>query len=101
MKIEIPNIELVALFFSTNSCGACAPIGIQIEEAMEKKFAKIAYLKVRLEDNPELRGKYMVFSAPTFILLVDGKEYMRESGVFSVIGLLGKIERIYNQINSD
>ena len=101
MKIEIPNNELVALFFSTNSCGACAPIDIQITDAMDLKFPKIEYLKVRLEDNPELRGKYMVFSAPTFLLLVDGKEYLRESGVFSVTVLLDKIERIYDQINSD
>ena len=98
MRINLNNNGLIAILFTTHSCGACHPIDAQISSAIATDYPKIKYIKLNLEENPELRGSLLVFSAPTFLLMIDGKELLRESGVFSVIGLLEKIERIYTSI---
>ncbi|WP_300410943.1 thioredoxin family protein [Lagierella sp.] len=45
---------------------------------------------IELQDHPQIRGQYLIFSFPTMILLEDGKEIARESGYFD----LSTIKRI-------
>ena len=92
------NTGLSAILFTTNTCGACKPVELKIKQLIDTDFPQINFTTIRLEENAELRGKHLVFSAPTFILFFDGKEYLRESGIFSVYELQEKIAKIYTII---
>lgn len=66
------------LYFKSNDCGVC---GVMEEKLMER-FADIQLPMaiVQVEELPELRGKYLVFSGPTLLLIEGEKEIYRQSG---------------------
>lgn len=66
------------LYFKTNDCGVCGVM----EEKLLDLFSQIdlPFAVVQVEELPELRGKYLVFSGPTLLLIQEEKEIYRQSG---------------------
>lgn len=90
----------IAVLFSLETCSVCKPVHLQLDKVFRDKFNLINYQKINLDENKELKGKYMIFSVPTFILFFEGKEIVRVSGVFSISELIEKIDKVYNLIFS-
>ena len=83
------------LYFWNASCSVCGPLYEKLERLVQDKFPLILIQKINIEENPEFRVKYNVFSSPFIILLLDGKEYLRSSGNVSLHELRQKIQRLY------
>lgn len=65
---------LVFVDFYADWCGPCKVTSPLIEELSEEtKYKDIHFLKLDVDDNQELSGRYSVFSIPTFIIFKDGK----------------------------
>jgi thiol-disulfide isomerase/thioredoxin len=90
----IRNNNFVLLYFSTPDCAVCKVLKPKVEE-MIKYFPEIISLYINLDKIEFAKGTYSVFTIPTILLYINGKEYVRESQYISVEELKDKIERYY------
>ncbi len=60
-------------------CGPCQMVGPLVEQLSEE-MSGIKFVKVNIDEEPELAGRYQVESIPTFLLIKDGKVVKREVG---------------------
>ncbi|XP_037613777.1 thioredoxin-like [Sebastes umbrosus] len=67
--------KLVAVDFTATWCGPCQMIGPKFED-MEKKSdkKKVIFLKVDVDQAPDIAEKYGVQAMPTFIFFKNGKK---------------------------
>ncbi|MDO4662765.1 MAG: thioredoxin family protein [Tissierellia bacterium] len=79
------------LFFVSKSCSLCNGMYDKSMKLFEK--FNIEGKTIDISENPKLRGKYNVFSAPTVIILENEKEVHRESGFFDFYMLQKIISR--------
>jgi thioredoxin-like negative regulator of GroEL len=90
----ILNNPIVLLYFSTQKCNVCKTLKPKVQ-SMLANYPNAVSRYIDLEKFTEVTGKYTVFSIPTIIVLIDGKEYIRESRHFSLFELEQKIQRYY------
>ena len=83
------------LYFWNSSCSVCEPLYDKLEILIKDHFPKLQIKKINVEESPELRTKYGVFSSPIIILLLDDKEYLRSGGNVSALEIKQKIQRLY------
>ncbi|MBR0600291.1 thioredoxin family protein [Sinanaerobacter chloroacetimidivorans] len=95
-KFIIEN-KVAMLYFSSQNCSVCVGLLPKIKELL-KKYSKIAYAKVEIDEVQLTVGKYSVFTVPTVIMFIESKEIIRQSRFISIIELQEKIERFYNLI---
>lgn len=71
-----------------------SPILKTFMEKMEGKVGveKVDLEKINVDEHQDLAVKYNVMSIPTLVLLKDGEEVDRKSGVITVEGLEGWID---------
>lgn len=70
----LENKELVVVDFYADWCGPCQTMAPVLENlAQEHKNSKVKFVKVNVDENQELAGRYGVFSIPTLIFFKDGK----------------------------
>ena len=69
----------VLLDFYAEWCGPCRMVSPVIEE-IAAEHPEYAVGKINVDDEPELAGKYGVFSIPTLVVMKNGKVHRRLSG---------------------
>ena len=93
----IKNNKLALLYFSDDMCSVCHDLLPKVENMLlpypEIKRARIEMIKL-----PESAGEFSIFTAPTILLFIDGKETIRDSRFISVRQLNDKIERYYDML---
>ena len=78
--------------FNAEWCGPCKMTAPIIEEiANEKK--EIKFVKINVDENPELAAKYSIFSIPTFVIFKDGQPAHQFVGALGREGFLEEIKR--------
>jgi len=71
-------IPLNLLYLSTTECRVCQTLRPQVE-ALVKDHPPWSFTYVDLNQDPAARGQWLVFTVPTVLVLVDGKEVRRFS----------------------
>jgi thioredoxin 1 len=79
IKGDIP----VLVDFSAEWCGPCKMMAPVLEQLKSKMAGKIRILKIDVDKNRELAGKYRVQSVPTLILFQGGKAKWSGVGVMT------------------
>ncbi len=97
---DIENGNLAGILFSSESCSICHSLYEQIEAIFPERFPLLKIQRIKIEEYPELRGKYMVFSVPTFLIFFDNKELIRKAGVFGIQEVIQPLERYYEMITT-
>ena len=77
---EIPMTGSVVIDFYATWCGPCKRIAPVFEDLADKFYPKIQFLKVDVDESPELVDKFDVHAMPTFVFLKDGKIVKRVEG---------------------
>lgn len=87
--------KLIVVDFYADWCGPCQIMKPIFEElANEVKYQdKVEFIKVNVDENPELASQYNVFSIPTFIFFKNGQP------IKTITGALSK-ESLINEINA-
>jgi thioredoxin 1 len=67
-------------------CGPCKMVAPVVEELAEDYDGKIGFVKVNVDDCPQVASQYGIMSIPTLILFKDGKP------VSNVVGFRPKSE---------
>lgn len=89
------NIVTVT-YFSHDECKVCKVLKPKVEELV-KKYDDFAFIYVNTAESVETTGQYSVFTVPTVIIFVEGKESKRFSRNFAMIELEELLDR-YNKM---
>ena len=101
-KIEdlLKNEIGVVLYFSTETCNVCKALKPKIKISFKNNFPDIKMEYIDCEKTPEISAHFGVFSVPTILVFLQGKEFARESRNVSVELLTEKIQRPYKIMKS-
>jgi len=76
---EIPRKGAVVIDFFATWCGPCKRIAPTYER-LAQSLSSVVFLKVDVDESPELVNEFDVSSMPTFVFLKDGQEVKRVEG---------------------
>lgn len=89
---------VVFVDFYADWCGPCRVVGPIIDElSKEEQFKdKVKFIKINVDENPQLASQYNIFSIPTFIIFKDGKPVSQLTGAMGKEILIEEINKIIN-----
>jgi len=90
----------VLLYFSTPTCNVCKALKPKIEEEFDKNFPLIKQYFIDSSIQPDIPASLNIFSVPTIVLFLDGREFLRESRNVSVSQFVDKTKRVYELLTS-
>ena len=86
----------VLLYFSGENCNVCHALRPKFKEAFESHFPEVKQIYLDAHENPEISAHYQVFSVPTMIVFLDGREFAREGRNVSLHQMVSQLERPYS-----
>ncbi|MEA3353825.1 MAG: thioredoxin family protein [Campylobacterota bacterium] len=93
---EIKNNEAVSIYFSGKTCGVCQVLKPKIKDALDKNFPKIKQIYIDAQEFQETAASLNVFTIPTVIVYLDGREFLRQSRHISVGNFIEELNRPYD-----
>jgi thioredoxin 1 len=73
-------------------CGPCRAIAPAVEEIATEYAGKLKVVKIDVDENPEVAGRYGVLGIPTLILFKGGKVAERMVGAMPKQGMISKFK---------
>lgn len=90
----LSTTRMSCLYISQESCSVCHAVLPKVE-AMLKEFPRITSAAARIDDIPELAGRFSVFTAPVVLLFAEGKEIVRKARFIVMDELEADIRKYY------
>jgi len=90
----------VMLYFSAPTCNVCHALKPKLLGAIEANFEKFEILSIDTSIEQETSAHFSVFTIPTVLVYLDGKEFLRKSRHMSVDEVIREIKRPYEIMNS-
>ncbi|MGB9883413.1 MAG: thioredoxin [Microgenomates group bacterium] len=81
----------VLVDFYADWCGPCKMTAPIIEE-LANELTDIKFVKINVDENPDLASNYQVFSIPTFIIFKNGQAVHQFVGAMGKEGFLAEIK---------
>lgn len=94
LEIHAKKNPILIVLFGSKNCSACGAIQGKIDY-WRSTNGKAQFLYIPTDKFQATCAQLGVFSAPTLWVYVEGKLSIRESGLFGVHELLGRIDRYY------
>lgn len=94
VKNFIHDNKMALIMFSTDTCSVCVDLTPKIEKLVNK-YPKLNSVKVDMNKLTEASGEYSIFTIPTVLLFIDGKETIRRGRFISIEDLDENISRYY------
>jgi thioredoxin 1 len=79
--------------FHAEWCGPCKVTGPIIDELSEE-IKDMKFIKIDVDQNPELAQNYSVFSIPNFLIFKDGAAVNQFVGAMGKEGFLAEIKKV-------
>lgn len=83
------------IYVTQPSCSVCHGLQPQVEQILSD-YPEINSYHVNIENIPAFTGMFEVYTAPTLLLFVDGKEHMRYARIVQTSLFKEKLDQIYN-----
>jgi len=90
----------VLLYFSGENCNVCHALRPKFKEVFDAEFPQIKQIYLDAHENAEISAHYSVFSVPTMLVFLDGREFVREGRAVSLYKLTEQLERPYTMMTS-
>jgi len=88
----------VLLYFSGENCNVCHALRPKLKELFDKEFSQIKQIYLDAHENPQISAHFQVFSVPTMIVFLDGREFVREGRAVSLHQMTEKLSRPYGMM---
>ena len=88
----------VLLYFSGENCNVCHALRPKFKDLFEKEFPQIKQIYLDAHENPQISAHFQVFSVPTMIIFMDGREFAREGRSVSLHQLTEQLKRPYGMM---
>lgn len=88
----------VLLYFSGENCNVCHALRPKFKEVFDVNFPRLKQIYLDAHENPEISANFQVFSVPTMIVFMDGKEFAREGRSVSLHQLAEQLRRPYKMM---
>lgn len=93
-KIIEENLA-VMLYFSAPTCNVCHVLKPKLAEAIESNFKEFKIVSIDTSEKQEIAAHFGVFTIPTVLVFLDGREFLRKSRHMSVDEVVREIKRPY------
>ncbi len=90
----------VIVYFSAPTCNVCHALKPKLINALEKNFKEFKVESVDISVEEDIAPHFGVFTAPTVLIFLDGKEFLRKSRNMSVDEVIREIKRPYDMMTS-
>ncbi len=77
------------IYFSAPNCGVCKVLAPKLRSLMKVQFSRLEAFEVDNSIQPEIAAQLSLFTNPSLLVYLDGKEFLRRS---RAIGL-GEVEK--------
>lgn len=84
-----------ALYFTSPQCGVCQVLKPKLRQLFAERYPKIDWQEVDMQNQAELSGQHRVFTAPTLLIELEGKESARFVRNISERGVMEQLDRRY------
>ena len=88
----------VLLYFSGENCNVCHALRPKFKELFDAEFPALKQIYLDAHENAEISAHFQVFSVPTMIVFMDGREFAREGRSVSLYQLKEKLHRPYGMM---
>jgi thioredoxin 1 len=92
----VESKDAVLFYLSHDECNVCKVLKPKISELINDQFDKIEMFYVDIRKMPEISGQLSVFTVPTLIVYLDGREHIRKSRNIGIGELEQELERPYH-----
>ncbi|AHM58050.1 hypothetical protein EAL2_808p05470 (plasmid) [Peptoclostridium acidaminophilum DSM 3953] len=92
IKSFIESNSFCLLYFSDELCSVCQDTLPKVELMLEN-YGTVASAKIIINNSLETAAHFSVFTAPTILLYIGGKEFIREARFISITALESQISR--------
>ncbi|TET87582.1 MAG: thioredoxin [Sulfurovum sp.] len=90
----------VLLYFSGENCNVCHALRPKFKEVFDANFPQLKQIYLDAHENAEISAYFQVFSVPTMIVFMDGKEFVREGRSVSLHQMTEQLKRPYTMMTS-
>jgi thiol-disulfide isomerase/thioredoxin len=91
----IADHPLCAVYFSGPDCAVCEALQPKLFDLLQQRFPRLALAEVDCSASPQLAAQQTVFTIPTLIVYLDGREGIRKVRSFSLAELAAELQRPY------
>jgi len=88
----------VLLYFSGEHCNVCHALRPKFKELFDTHFPEVKQYYLDAHENPEISAHYQIFSVPTMIVFLDGREFVREGRNVSLHQMVAQLQRPYSMM---
>jgi thioredoxin-like negative regulator of GroEL len=88
----------VLLYFSGENCNVCHALRPKFKELFDTEFPQLKQIYLDAHENVEISAHFQVFSVPTMMVFMDGREFVREGRSVSLYQLKEKLSRPYKMM---
>jgi thioredoxin-like negative regulator of GroEL len=96
MKKILSEEKATIIYFTSPKCNVCKTLRPKIMELMKGEFPEMGRYYVDIAESQDVPAQLSVFSAPTIIVFLEGREFARKSRAMSPAQLVEEIRRPYN-----
>ena len=86
INLIIKDKPAVLLYFSGVGCGVCQALQPKIKKAFTDNYPLIEQYYLDIQEYKDIAISFEVFTMPTILVFLDGKEFVRKSRNMSVDG---------------
>lgn len=94
----IETEDATLIYFSHEQCNVCKVLKPKVAKLLQKNYPKVKMYYSDTVKNPEIAAQNSIFTVPTIVTFMGGKEYFRRSRNIGIAELAELIERPYNMI---
>lgn len=85
-------------YFSTPTCNVCKVLKPKLLDILSTRFSKMRFAYINIEGSKELAAQNQVFTVPTILFHLEGKEFIRKSRNINLRVLAEELDRPYSMM---